>query len=77
MTVEEKIKAIILEIVDVDEKAILPNAHLRKDQGASSVDLVEILAAVENEFDLRIPDEDAPGLLTPRALCAYVTAKAA
>ena len=59
MTVEQRVKDILLEILDVEEKEIVPTAHLRKDLGASSVDLVEILAALENEFDLEIEDEEA------------------
>jgi acyl carrier protein len=77
MSVEIKLKDLLLEILDVEEKDILPTSHLRKDLAASSVDLVEILAAVENEFDLDISDGDAETLLTVKAILDYVTDKTA
>lgn len=75
MSVEETVKETLLDTLDVDESEITPIAHLRKDLGASSVDLVEILALLENDFDIDIPDEDGPKLLTVQAIIDYVKAK--
>jgi len=75
MAVEDTVKEILLEILEVDEKDIVPKAHLIKDLSASSVDLVVIMAAVENEFDMDIPDEDAPEIRTVQALMDYIKKK--
>jgi len=72
MSVEEKLNAVLLEILDVEEKDITPAAHLINDLGASSVDLVEIVAGVENEFDIDIPDKDAQKIRTVQALIDYI-----
>jgi acyl carrier protein len=77
MSVEAGVREVLLEVLDVEEKDIVPTAHLRKDLGASSVDLVEILAGLENEFDIEISDEDAPSLLTVQAVVDYVMKNAA
>lgn len=75
MDVQEKVKEILLDILDIAEERIVPEAKLRADLGASSVDLVEVLAALENEFDLDIPDTDAQTMRTVGAICEYIQAK--
>lgn len=55
----EKIKEIIVEQLGVEEDAINNSTHLMKDLEADSLDAVEIIMAIEDEFDLEIPDEDA------------------
>ncbi|MBI5442450.1 MAG: acyl carrier protein [Deltaproteobacteria bacterium] len=77
MSVAAKVKEIILEILDVNEAEIIPAADLRKDLHASSVDLVEIIAAVENAFDVTISDEEAPSLRTVQAICDFIQVKTA
>jgi len=77
MSVEVQVKDILLQILDVDEKDLTPSAHLRQNLKASSVDLVEILAALENEFDIEISDEEAQDLLTVQAIVDYVAKFAA
>ena len=72
MSIEEKLKEVLLEILDVEEEDITPTAHLINDLGASSVDLVEIVAGVENEFDIDISDKDAQKIRTVQALIDYV-----
>jgi acyl carrier protein len=72
MSIEEKLKEVLIEILDVEEKDITPNTHLITDLGASSVDLVEIVAGIENEFDIDIPDKDAQKIRTVQALIDYV-----
>ena len=75
MSIEEKVKANLMELLDIDASQVTPQAHLRKDLQASSVDLVEIMAALENEFDIDIPDEDATKLLEVQGIVDYVKAK--
>ena len=55
----EKIKGIIAEQLNVNEDIIQIETHLMKDLEADSLDAVEIIMAIEDEFDIEIPDEDA------------------
>ena len=77
MDIEQRVKNILLDILDIDEEQIVPTASLRSDLGASSVDLVEIIAALENEFDLDIPDSEAQSVRTVGAIIEYVQRKTA
>ncbi len=77
MAIEKTIKDIILEILDVEEKDVVPTAHLIGDLGATSVDMVEIMAAIENEFDVEISDNDALGIRTVEAIVDYIKENAA
>lgn len=71
-TIEAKVKDILLELLDTSEEKITPSASLINDLGASSVDLVEILAELENEFDVNISDEEAEGIRTVQSIIDYV-----
>jgi|DewCreStandDraft_4_1066084.scaffolds.fasta_scaffold01184_5 acyl carrier protein len=64
MSTEERFKKILLRNLDVKEEALVPSAALRSELGATSVDIVEILADLENEFNVEIPDADAAKLRT-------------
>jgi len=64
MTVEEKVKEILLEILDVKEEDIVPSARFVGDLGATSIDLVEIFTAFQNTFDVNIDDKQAARLTT-------------
>jgi acyl carrier protein len=55
----DKIKEIIVEQLGVDESSITNSTHLMKDLEADSLDAVEIIMAIEDEFDIEIADEDA------------------
>ena len=55
----DKIKEIIIEQLGVDESDIQPDTSLTKDLEADSLDAVEIIMAIEEEYDIEIPDEDA------------------
>jgi len=55
----DKIKRIIAEQLGIDEDEVVPEASFIDDLGADSLDLVELIMAFEEEFDLEIPDEDA------------------
>ena len=63
-SVEEKVKHIIVEQLGVDEAEVKPEAHFVDDLGADSLDVVELVMALEEEFGLDIPDEDADKLKT-------------
>lgn len=72
MSVEEKIKKIICEQLEVNEKDVVPEASFVDDLGADSLDQVELIMAMEEEFDISISDEEAEKILTVGDAIAYV-----
>ncbi len=75
MSVENKIKEIIAEQLGINEEDITPESLFLDDLGADSLDIVELVMALEEEFELEIPDEDAEKLETVGALIQYVSEK--
>ena len=71
----DKIKGIIAEQLGVEEDAITMDTNLMKDLEADSLDAVEIIMAIEDEFDIEIPDEDAEKFQTVADIVGYVEAK--
>ena len=61
---EEKVKEILLEILDIKEEDVVPTATFVDDLGATSIDVVEIMTAFENTFDLEIGPEHASKVKT-------------
>ena len=59
MSVEEKVREIIVDQLGVDEKQVTVDAAFIDDLGADSLDTVELVMALEEEFDVEIPDEEA------------------
>lgn len=72
---QEKLIKIIAEQLGVDAAECKPEARLLEDLGADSLDVVELIMAVEEEFDIEIPDEDAENLATVGQIIAYVAQK--
>ncbi|MBQ0079118.1 MAG: acyl carrier protein [Eubacterium sp.] len=72
----EKIKGIIAEQLGVDEEEVKLETNLAKDLEADSLDAVEIIMAIEDEFDIEVPDEDAEKFATVNDIVSYVEAKA-
>ena len=70
--VEEKVIAIICEQLDVAEEEVVPEASFVDDLGADSLDQVELIMAMEEEFDVSIPDEDAEKIGTVKDAMDYV-----
>ncbi len=75
MTVEEKVKNIIVEQLGVDADSVTPEASFIDDLGADSLDIVELVMTMEEEFDLEIPDEDAEKIKTVNDVVNYIKAK--
>lgn len=71
-TIEEKIRKIICEQLDVAEKDVVPEASFVDDLGADSLDQVELIMAMEEEFDVSIPDEDAEKIGTVQDALDYI-----
>jgi acyl carrier protein len=70
--VADKIKKIICEQLDVPEEDVVPEASFVDDLGADSLDQVELIMAMEEEFDVSIPDEDAENIGTVQDAINYV-----
>jgi acyl carrier protein len=68
----EKVRDIIAEQLDVDKEQITPETNLMKDLEADSLDAVEIIMAIEDEFEIEVPDEDAEKFKTVSDIVAYV-----
>ena len=72
MSVEEKVIEIIIDQLGVDEKQVKTEASFIDDLGADSLDTVELVMALEEEFDIEIPDEDAEKLATVQNAVDYI-----
>jgi acyl carrier protein len=67
-----KVKEIIVDQLGVEEDEVLPEAHFIEDLGADSLDIVELVMALEEEFGLEIPDEDAEKIATVNDAVDYI-----
>ncbi len=73
-SLEDKVKQIITERLGVDEAEVTPTAHFIDDLGADSLDLVELVMAFEEAFEIEIPDEDAEKIQTVKDANEYIRA---
>ena len=72
-SVEQKVKSIIAEQLGVGEEEIKPASSFIEDLGADSLDIVELVMAIEEEFEVEIPDEEAEHIKTVGDAINYVT----
>lgn len=72
----EKVRDIIAEQLDVDKNSITPETNLMKDLEADSLDAVEIIMAIEDEYGLEIPDEQAEEFQVVKTIVEYIEANA-
>lgn len=72
MSIEERVKKIIVEQLGVKEEDVKPEASFVEDLGADSLDTVELVMALEEEFDIEIPDEEAEKITTVQSAVDYV-----
>ena len=70
----DKVKAIIVDQLGVDEDAVTMESSFLEDLGADSLDIVELIMALEEEFDLEIPDEEAEKITTVGDAVNYISA---
>ena len=77
MSVDQKVKEIVVQQLGVNEDQVTPEASFIEDLGADSLDTVELVMAFEEEFNIEIPDEDAEKITTVGQAIEYVLNKAA
>lgn len=70
----EKVKSILAEQFDVEEEKITADTDLQEDLGADSLDVVDLLMSIEDEFDVEVPDEEIENIKTVGALVSYIEA---
>jgi acyl carrier protein len=71
--ITERVKSIIVEQLGVSMEEVTPEASFIDDLGADSLDIVELIMALEEEYDLEIPDEDAEKIQTVKDVINYIT----
>lgn len=72
--IEERVKKVIVEQLGVKEEEVVAQASFIEDLGADSLDTVELVMALEEEFGTEIPDEDAEKITTVKAAIDYIEA---
>ena len=72
MAVADKVKSIIVEQLGVDEEEVTPDASFVDDLGADSLDTVELVMALEEEFETEIPDDEAEKITTVQQASDYI-----
>ena len=75
MSVEQKVKEIIQESLCVDNSDVTSNAKLKDDLGADSLDVVELIMAMEEEFNMEIQDDETETLETVGDVVAFISKK--
>jgi acyl carrier protein len=75
-TIAERVKLIVAEQLGVDEDQVTSEASFMDDLGADSLDTVELVMALEEEFDIEISDEDAEKIQTVQDAVDYITENA-
>ncbi len=73
MSVEAKVKSIIVEQLGVDKDEVTVDASFTDDLGADSLDIVELVMAFEEEFNIEIPDEDAEKISRVKEAVSYIS----
>ena len=76
MTTFERVKKVVVEQLDASAEEVTPEAAFVEDLGADSLDVVELVMGLEEEFEIEIPDEDAEKIHTVKDAVDYIDAKA-
>ena len=75
MATFDRVKKVVVEQLDVSEDEVTPDASFVEDLGADSLDVVELVMGLEEEFDVEIPDEDAEKITTVKEAVNYIESK--
>ena len=70
-----RVKRVVKEQLDVEEEKVIPDANFANDLGADSLDTVELVMALEEEFDIEIPDEAAEKIATVQAAVDHISSE--
>ncbi len=73
--IEEKVKAFLIEELEIEEDKIFPEAKLKEDMGIDSLDFVDIVVIVERNFGFKIKAEEMAGVDTFSKFCDYIESK--
>ena len=73
--IASRVKAIIVDKLGVDENEVTPEASFTNDLGADSLDMVELVMALEDEFETEIPDEEAEKITTVQQAVDYINSR--
>ncbi|MBX7145671.1 MAG: acyl carrier protein [Oligoflexia bacterium] len=73
--IAERVKAIIVDQLGVDMADVTPEASFIEDLGADSLDIVELIMALEEEYDMEIPDEDAEKIQSVQDVLNYIQSR--
>ena len=68
----EKVKSIVADQLDVEEEKVTAEASITEDLGADSLDVVDLVMSIEEEFDIEIPDEDVENIKTVGDIVSYI-----
>lgn len=71
----EKVKSIVADQLDVEEEKVTAEASITEDLGADSLDVVDLVMSIEEEFDIEIPDEAVEGIKTVGDIVSYIESK--
>ena len=72
----EKVKALLAEQFDVEEDKVTADTDLQEDLGADSLDVVDLLMSIEDEFGVEVPDDEIENIKTVGSLVSYIEANA-
>jgi acyl carrier protein len=75
MSTFDRVKKVIVEQLDVSEEEVTPEASFVDDLGADSLDVVELVMGLEEEFEIEIPDEDAEKIRNVQDAVKYIEEK--
>ena len=73
--IEEKVRAFLIDDLEIDEEKINDDATLKEDMGIDSLDFVDIVVIVEKNFGFKIKPEEMTGVTTLRQFCDYIEGK--
>lgn len=73
--IEEKVKAFLIDDLEIDEDKVFDDAKLKDDMGIDSLDFVDIVVIVEKNFGFKIKAEEMTGVTTLKEFCDYIESK--